>query len=472
MARRHRLILAWIVALALGLRALYAVLVWTPAFTSPDRSMSKMYVRSAYLMAAGHGYAQVLGNCPARTDVMVLQEETRSGRTITPADGARIRPEGLYPEMLHPPGWSWIAAQLHGLTGQPVWLLMQVVGVVVDTLTVLLVFAVVRLCWGGFRLAAWTALLYAIFPGNLAVSVELTPTVFTLHFAVLVTLLLALAARGAGRQRWAFVVLAGLASGLSGYFRPDYLLLAPFLALGLWIVWKRLVAAMAAGLAVAVISLVVMLPWAWRNHGICGRWVFTSSSVGCTLVTGLGTYPNPWGLGPSDVDRGREAAAQGYATAFGPEADPYFRKVFWDCVKSHPRALVPILARRALEALLPPHSWGLARTGSQPFSEIRRQGRIFDSAGYMVRTYWSQGLSAGLMGLGWIGCAGLLLRERKAHPLIVLPLLAPVYAALSHLPTHMAGYYVLPGAFAQWMGLAWLAGRLAGRWRADRKGAE
>ena len=44
-------------------------------------------------------------------------------------------------------------------------------------------------------------------------------------------------------------------------------------------------------LAMAIIQSIVFIlltPWAYRNHEICGRWIFTSTATGWTLVGGLG----------------------------------------------------------------------------------------------------------------------------------------------------------------------------------------
>lgn len=456
MSRRHGTYLLAVLLVAVLFRAFYSYLVWTPVAKSPEDSMAVMYLRSSYLMAAGLGYAQTIPGSPAYRDIERIRERADQ-QPVTPAMVDDISPDGLYPEMLHPPGWSILAYSIHRLTGLPVPVPMQVVGTVVDVASCALLYALVVMVLGSHGVALVASLLYALFPPFAYSVASLSPVVFTTFFVIAATIFFLLGVKAEGRRRYLFYGLCGLVMGVGSYFRPDYLLLGPFLIAGLWIHRRRFWRPVAVGAFILMVTLATLWPWAYRNYRHSGQWVFTSSSVGATLVTGLGTFPNPWGFGSSDLDRTEEAAAQGISTPFGLEADRYFRRVFVDAVKEHPGAYARILLQRSWQPVATPYNWGLTLPSrATSFSEIRREGRLVESIGYLVRAFWPAAVSAGIAFLSLIASLFMVLREWKRHPLVLFLILVPLYAALSHIFTHMAPYFLLPGFFAQLVGLAYV----------------
>jgi hypothetical protein len=110
------------------------------------------------------------------------------------------------------------------------------------------------------------------------------------------------------------------------------MLMPLFVGLGLWLYTRRFWQSFSAMVFAQVVVFLVLSPWAFRNYGICGRWVFTSSGVGATLITGLGEFNNPWGFGYTDEDRYKQAVLQGFSSAWSPGqifiSGDYFLKVF------------------------------------------------------------------------------------------------------------------------------------------------
>ena len=104
-------------------------------------------------------------------------------------------------------------------------------------------------------------------------------------------------------------VISGVILGCGSYIRPDYLLLPVFLGIASWAYTRSFFRSLLYLGIVQILALVVLFPWAYRNHSYCGRWIFTSSSVGATLITGLGEYHNPWNFGGMDSDRARQVRA-------------------------------------------------------------------------------------------------------------------------------------------------------------------
>ncbi len=92
-------------------------------------------------------------------------------------------------------------------------------------------------------------------------------------------------------------ILTGVSIALATYMRPSWLLAGPLLAvLAVWFGKRR--ARACFQVAVMLMALFgALLPWAWRNHSVCGHWVFTTLWSGPSLYDGL----NPNANGDSDM---------------------------------------------------------------------------------------------------------------------------------------------------------------------------
>jgi len=451
-----------ILALGIILRAIWSVVAFVPPFKDPRTTMSKMYVRSAHLLATGHGYAQVASGSPAQRQL----DAVISGAEALPP-GERLAPEGLYPETLHPPGTSLAAAAFILLLKINGWHALQLAGGLADLLGIYLIWRLARALDPGSPLVATAAaLIYAVFPPLLAATSSARDIAFMPPLTLL-ALCAYLKYFRTRRRRW--FVLSAVATGVAAYFRPDALLFTAFLGFAHTREFlarpsaAHFLRCLARPIAAMILALLVLLPWAVRNKAAIDRWVFTSTGSGCTLVTGLGTYPNPWGFGRSDMDRDREAKDAGYRGAFDPAADAYFRAKFYDAVRSHPGAFAGILGKRLLMPLAPPYDWGLELKGDLSWGEIRAKGGSpFDNVGYLVQSYWPNMLSSALAGLGLIGMIWWAIRGSWQDDLVLVLVLPYVYVTVTHLFTHMAPYYLLPAVCCQILGLAYLVRAISG----------
>ncbi|MCA9049790.1 MAG: glycosyltransferase family 39 protein, partial [Planctomycetaceae bacterium] len=93
--------------------------------------------------------------------------------------------------------------------------------------------------------------------------------------------------------------LCGCAIGLSVLVRPGFLPWLMIAALGILLLLKRslLLRFVLCGTLISG-CLLMLLPWAVRNHGVTGQWVFTSLWSGPSLYDGL----NAQATGASDMD--------------------------------------------------------------------------------------------------------------------------------------------------------------------------
>jgi hypothetical protein len=221
------------------------------------------------------------------------------------------------------------------------------------------------------------------------------------------------------------------------------------------------------------LAFALLLPWAWRNHGLCERWIFTSTSVGATLVSGLGAHNNPWKFGHLDEDRAREARAQGMDSPWDSKADIYFRSVFLRAVLDDPGAYAVSILKRIPLGLAAPQSFGFANPlKTQTFSEVRaasgkdRYSIIRENPRYVLLAYWDVLLIALLNIMGFVGCCVMVVREREKRALVLLLFMPHLYSLATHLITNMEPRYLLPSAFVVSMGVGWVVTQSPGRSRA------
>jgi 4-amino-4-deoxy-L-arabinose transferase-like glycosyltransferase len=130
------------------------------------------------------------------------------------------------------------------------------------------------------------------------------------------------------RRLWPF--LTGLAIALATYVRPSWLLAGPALA-GLAVLLRRPRGRACCESAVMLAGLFgALLPWAWRNHEVCGHWVFTTLWSGPSLYDGL----NPEANGDSNMEffeRDNRMAAQ---TEW--DVDQHYRQAAWQFARENP----------------------------------------------------------------------------------------------------------------------------------------
>jgi 4-amino-4-deoxy-L-arabinose transferase-like glycosyltransferase len=465
-SRRHHLIV--VIVCAAVFRTGFLLWDWSGRYVVPKTTTSREYFRHGYGICAGYGYVRPIGG-PASKHLAALQNRVERERIrVTPDLAGPLPQEGAFPETLRPPGMSILVAGANYLFGTRADVPIQFLGMGLDTLAAGLVWWIAGTCFGP-RVGLVAGLLYGFFPPFARGSINLEPDGLLSPFVAL-NLACALAAcRTQGRRRLGLWIAGGLALGLGSYLRPDYLMMPVFMFLGIWAYTRDPVRSAFGSLGMLAVTLLALSPWAYRNHRLTGRWIFSSTSVGATLITGLGEYHNPWGFGYLDEDRAAQAAGWGLPSPWTSEADLRFRELFWKSVAQNPAAYAKAVIRRLPMALAPPYAWGFANPWkAHTFSELRAEGkdRYQIAKGkplYVVAAYGDCLATAGISLLS-LGCVVfMLLKEsRRAGPAVLL-ICPHVYSILSHVLTHLEPRFLLPSMFCWLIGTGYVLG--AG-WRA------
>jgi hypothetical protein len=458
--------LAGVIATAAVVRILFVLWAWSGRDVNPRMGMSQMDIRAGYALGAGYGY--VTGTGPARDWLDDLDAAIERGGLAPPPEAApeEVRAH-LRPELIHPPGFPLAVAGAFRIFGWRADRPLEAIGVVLDTVAAGIVLLFATRAYGR-RVGVLSGCLYALFPplGYWAGASKSVDGWMSLFVAGTVAALLQ-AATAESRRRILWSLVAGGLLGLAGWLRPDYLLVPVALAIPLWLMTRRVREAVRITGTVMATALLVLLPWAWRNHRVSGRWVFTSTSVGGTLVNGLGEFTNPWGFGQTDADRGREAAAMGLDSAWGPEADLRFREMFWRSVRERPGAFLAIAIRKLPFALATPYSWGYlnpARTQTFEHAMVERgkdrYAVALESPGYVLAAYWDRAAMA-LVALFGTVCAALLIWWERARIGLAFLVVGPhVYSIAVHVTSLLGDRLLLPSAFCWLIAIAYAVDRL------------
>jgi hypothetical protein len=428
-------------------------------------TLSSNYIFKGYGLCAGYGYVSDLNKDWAP---FVELEKIASTTRITPENAPKLKADEVMLEMHHPPGTSFVVALLHELFGTRADMPLEIFGAVLDTIAACLIYYMIATYYHptvGFV----TGLIYAFYPPiAYASTVYLLPDGLTTAFVVGCLLCVVISAHSKGFRSYMWCSLAGSLLGMSAYFRPDYLLMPLVVGIACWVYTHKFWESFFRLITVQAVAIALLLPWAYRNYEICGRWIFTSSATGPTLVTGLGTYNNPWNFGGLDEHRYAEAKAQGFKSPWSPEADQYFRKLFWESVKSHPMGYVMTVIKRLPMGIIAPHVTGYKNPyKTKTFSQSLVQGKdryeiIKNEPIYVLKAYWDI-LLISLFNLICVFCTiFMVFKGRKSIGIILLLLSPHIYSLGTHLLTHMEPRYMLPSMFSLFFGLAYV---LCRAWR-------
>jgi 4-amino-4-deoxy-L-arabinose transferase-like glycosyltransferase len=207
----------------------------------------------------------------------------RHAASIAAGNGYPPPQLGLHgPSAFRPPLYPIALALVHKLGGG--WTAGRVLGALLGTLTVALVFLVAQRLWDR-RVALVAALIAAVFPPLVLLSASLLSEQLFLPL-VLASLLAVLVFRERGGLRWA--IAAGVLCGLAVLARTSGAPYVLALAVGVWVARPRLSrAALIAPLVLLLATALTVTPWVVRNSVVFHRFVGLGTGAGYALA---GTY--------------------------------------------------------------------------------------------------------------------------------------------------------------------------------------
>jgi hypothetical protein len=443
------------------IRTLFILFNQYDFYTTPQFNLSKQYFKEGYAIAAGFGY--IRGEGPAKDDLNELYNRINkknfriSTRTVEP-----ISSEGKHYEMLHPPGMAILVATINRLFGIKADVPIQIFGMILDSLGAIILYFMVNTYFGR-PLGLMVGLVYSVFP-PLACYSTISRLPEGLLSIFIITFLACILKAIHSNRKYALLwyLSSGILLGIGCYLRPDYMLLPVFMAFALWLYTRRFVYSITTMISIQILVLIVLFPWAYRNHELNGRWIFTSTSVGATLITGLAEFNNPWGFGAYDEDRHEQAVAQGFESAWAPEADQYFRKLFIHSIRENPSGFIRSIILRIPMALFTPYDWGFDNPyRKKSFRVLRDEGKdryivFFKQTSYFLKAYWDRILMGLISFASLVGIFLFFLSPKNSNKILLFLMISPhVYSILTHMITHLEPRFLIPSAFCWLIGFAY-----------------
>ena len=430
---------------------------------APQSTLSGRYFEGGYAIAAGWGY--INGSDAAHAALTPDQARVELGNAPRHPVQAPI---SFSPVAVHPPGMSLLIAGLQKIIGGDAVVPMMLFGAVLDMVATIVLYCMVRATWSPAA-ATLTGLVYAFFlPTAYASTAAGLPDGIIAFFLIVGMACVMWGIERAGRRRWVAFAAAGFSFGLSGYLRPEFVLMGIGLFPFLWYRLGRIRDAAALSVLTLALTFATLLPWAYRNDRTFGQWIFTSAAAGGTMLNGLGEFENPWELRALDADREKEAAAHGYASAWSPRASAYFMRVFERDVRENPRGYALSVLKRLPMIAAPALGFGYEnplRTSS--FSLLRSRNTsdryrvALSHPLYVLSAYWGPLLFATLSLTFLICSIALVIRERARRATALLVLAPYCYGVLVHTLTHLEPRFLLATMFPLMFGCgAYLAPHL------------
>jgi hypothetical protein len=255
----------------------------------------------------------------------------------------------------HPPGYSILIAVIFASFGESDSAL-QLVQILADAAASVVVF-LIALALLNTTVAAIAGLLIALAPQFTYNSVLLLPDSLSVLPILLAVYFLV---RAYKRPRLSSFIIAGALVGLSCWLRANALLLAPFMAAAIPLLFER---GHRARLALALIggSLLIIAPLTIRNYIVYDHFIPVSLGAGQTMLEGISDYDETKSLGIPNTDMGLmkwEAEFYNrpdyYGTLFNPDGVRRERLRLaqgFAVMRSHPIWFFSVMARRAVSML-------------------------------------------------------------------------------------------------------------------------
>jgi 4-amino-4-deoxy-L-arabinose transferase-like glycosyltransferase len=452
--RRRTVALLAIVVAGLGIRIAYTL---TAADSSKLTSLEGEMAHN--IIAHGRWFER---NAHADNYVAAISKR-HGGEIIDPAsvDYSGLDERGQwYPEIAQSVGPSVVIAAVWTLTGSERYIQIQILQGILDALTALLVYWIAMRLFKRTRVAIIAAALYALYPPIAWDTIDPYSDIWGVQLTIVLVALYLVMLRSGHRWRWLFA--CGLCAGLGAYFRPEVLLIVPFLALATMASSGRR-EALRRGLTATVVACLLLVPWTIRNFNDFHTFIPTRSAFWETAWEGLSELPNDftakYSAEPPNIES-NFVPSQGYET---PAREALDKRMVIEAITRHPIFYVEILLHRVALATVWIHETVWMNGAAQGvFSD--KGGLLADVVDHPFEVL-EYALAPLVFILAMVSLA-FTWRTLKRENMILAAVVLSVF--LPYLVVHVEERYLLPACFAFfiWIGLG--ADLLVERVRAHR----
>lgn len=377
----------------------------------------------------------------------VAQSQIEQHRLIDPYEYPDFKDAitAQQPTLAYPPGYAMLLAFFFKLFGSARFIWVQILQVLLDAVACAVLFLAINRMLED-RVARLASLAYALWVPVAMQSIMPLPDALIMPGVIAILYFLVRAMDG----RFYWWGLAASTGALACYLRPNLILLPLFFPM-VYVIskgWRSFGKGVLLMGVFAALFVVILFPWALRNHRLTGHWIFTSLGAGNTLWEGLGEIDNPWGAVCDDSVTKAWLAEKGIAW-HSMEADNYTKALFLDAIQSHPKAYMKVLAYRVPNVLFPRQFWGIVYDSGTDVQSILAEKGKKDGLMYILRHHPGALLerfgNLCLQALDWLwlvlSIPAIFTVGRKRWPVIVLPC---VYFISTSFIIHVEPRYILP----------------------------
>ncbi len=436
----------------------------------PELTLTKGKIYNGYGLAAGHGYCEYYND--AQNHIINLGHKIDSGEIekVGPDSAKPLPSHTHYPNFRHPPGTSLLAWAFHRTFSGPADNYIRAFNILLNSFAAVLLAKICTIL--NRKIATLTTLLYIFCLPVLYHTAYMASSTGSLPFFLIASVAAVFKGLQANTLRSFFwFALAGFSLGLSGYFRSDYIVVPIFMLPGLILVKRNVLFAISRTALMAVVIALTLLPWAYRNHELCGRWIFTSAIGPAAFYAGLGTSPNPWNLVTSDQNLHAEARKAGFTHAWSPLASNYFKQRFRQCISEHPSAWLKSIVSKIPYALATPYYWGFnwpeRKETYMDFNaeNLDRFARFRKHPLDMLMKFADRAVAAILVFVSFTGVILIFIQKPISRGLLLIFLAPHICTIVMHVLIHWESRYTVPSLFCWNLGLAWLIYLISARKR-------
>jgi 4-amino-4-deoxy-L-arabinose transferase-like glycosyltransferase len=327
------------------------------------------------------------------------------------------------------------------LTGSRRYVYGDILQILIDLGTLLLVYRIAMLLFSRRRAALAAAGLYAVFLPIAGRATIFNQDIWAVDFTVAVIYLYLEAIRSPNRWRW--LLVCGLTVGVGAYFRANVLLLPAALTLAS-LRWVGVSRSLRNGVAIMAVAVLPLAPWAIKNYIEFHRFIPIRIGAGVNLWEGLGEIPNNYGPVLSDLGTYEQVQrVRPDLVYLSPAYDDYLRQHALHVIEQHPLFYAKIIARRILfSTLVVYESAWMNNGGESPVHYRARTGKgLFSYAVNRPFELLESILEPVTFVLAMLALAFTWRGRRRQHLLLIAAILS---AVAPYWLLHVEARYILP----------------------------
>ena len=343
--------LAYAVGTALVIRILLSFCLSVPIL-----GLGKGYIETAVSIVSGNG-PLMPRRAEGISDVVKFLKSREDLRARVSSKDPFPPDRSLWlPATMHPPGYPLLLALLYriGNYSGMLWWVVRIQAIL-DALTCVLLYLFVRNLFGRKPglIAAW---IYALLPAPILLCLQPLPDSLSCFFAAAILA----SASYIRTYHMAAAVTTGAMTGIACLFRAEFVIWSAIVAFLIVLGNATRFDKLRWSVALVCSQILVLSPWVAWTYRATGHALLTTSGSGACMYASLGEIPgNPWGITLDDGWVEIDAKNRSLSSAWAPDADAYYHRLFVNCIRRYPGAYAHILLTQRLPlAFAPAYSTG------------------------------------------------------------------------------------------------------------------